>query len=114
MSWRKNTVYLKTGEYRMDLGDIRLNLILLDALQIKLPKDHFHAVYHDAFSPDMNPELWTVSFFRNIFDSMKTGARLATYSAKGEVRRTLLAAGFDVEKMAGPKGKREMLLAIKK
>lgn len=114
MSWRKNTVYLKTGMHRMDLDDTRLILILLDALHMKLPADYFDAVYHDAFSPDMNPELWTLEFFKKVHKAMKEGTRLATYSAKSAVRRTLTEAGFEVEKKSGPKGKREMLLAIKK
>ena len=36
-----------------------------------------------------------------------------TYSCKGVVRRALLEVGFDVEKIPGPPGKREMLRAVK-
>ena len=38
---------------------------------------------------------------------------LVTYCSKGEVRRAMQAAGFVVEKIAGPPGKREMVRAIK-
>jgi len=41
------------------------------------------------------------------------GGYLVTYSAKGEVKRNLIAAGFDLEKLPGPPGKREMLRARK-
>ena len=38
---------------------------------------------------------------------------LTTYCAKGEVRRRLQRAGFAVERLAGPPGKREVLRATK-
>ncbi|MGA9271171.1 MAG: MnmC family methyltransferase, partial [Lutimonas sp.] len=38
---------------------------------------------------------------------------LVTYSAKGSVRRALQAVGFEVERLPGPPGKREMLRARK-
>ena len=44
---------------------------------------------------------------------MEAGGILVTYSAKGQVRRNLQAAGFQVERIQGPPGKREMLRAIK-
>ena len=37
-----------------------------------------------------------------------------SYSAKGSVRRAMLAVGFTVERLPGPPGKREMLRAQKK
>ena len=48
-----------------------------------------------------------------LYRSMKQDACLVTYSVKGTVRRGLKAAGFSVEKLAGPKGKREMTRATK-
>jgi tRNA U34 5-methylaminomethyl-2-thiouridine-forming methyltransferase MnmC len=45
---------------------------------------------------------------------MKTGGILVTYSVKGSVRRILKNVGFDVEKLPGPPGKREITRAMKK
>jgi len=113
LKWRKQNPVLNFGKYDIDFESIHLSLINSNALQVKLPQDHFDAVYQDAFSPDVNPELWTVSFFRKIKFSMKQGAKLSTYSAKGSAKRALLKAGFVVLKQPGPKGKREMLVALK-
>ena len=44
---------------------------------------------------------------------MNEGGILVTYSAKGEVRRRMQRVGFIVERLPGPKGKREMLRARK-
>ena len=73
----------------------------------------FDVVYFDAFSPDAQPELWTEKVFRNVYALMRKGGVLTTYCAKGDVRRAMLAAGFKVEKLQGPPGKRHILRATK-
>jgi tRNA U34 5-methylaminomethyl-2-thiouridine-forming methyltransferase MnmC len=69
--------------------------------------------YFDAFAPQVQPELWTQERFDRIAEAMKPGGILVTYSAMGEIRRRLLAAGFEVKRLAGPPGKREILQAYK-
>ena len=71
-------------------------------------------IYFDAFSPEKQPELWTLAIFEKMYRLMNLGGILTTYCAKGVVRRTLKAAGFEVMQVAGPPGKREMLVAYKK
>ncbi|MFZ5429867.1 MAG: tRNA (5-methylaminomethyl-2-thiouridine)(34)-methyltransferase MnmD [Bacteroidota bacterium] len=71
-------------------------------------------VYFDAFGPDKQPEVWELRVFEMLYQSMAPQGVLVTYSAKGEVRRRLISAGFAVERLPGPPGKREMLRAIKK
>lgn len=66
-------------------------------------------VYYDAFGPNAQPELWELSVFEHLATMLKTGAMLVTYCAKGQVRRNLQAAGFEIERLEGPPGKREML-----
>ena len=73
----------------------------------------YDVVYFDAFSPDAQPELWSEEVFLNIYQLMKEGSVLTTYCAKGDVRRAMLAAGFKVEKLQGPPGKRHILRAVK-
>ncbi|HMP95119.1 MAG TPA: tRNA (5-methylaminomethyl-2-thiouridine)(34)-methyltransferase MnmD, partial [Phnomibacter sp.] len=73
----------------------------------------FHVIYFDAFAPASQPELWTTEIFDKMYALTKPGGVLVTYCSKGEVRRSLTAAGFLVEKLPGPAGKREMTRAIK-
>ncbi len=73
----------------------------------------YHLVFFDAFAFTAQPELWTDEIFRTIFNVMEAKGVLVTYSAKGQVRRNLQAAGFEVQRIQGPPGKREMLRAIK-
>ena len=75
--------------------------------------DQYDLVYFDAFSPEKQPELWTTDIFLKVFRSMRSGSVLTTYSSKGQVRRNMAEAGFRVEKIPGPPGKRDMIRARK-
>lgn len=70
---------------------------------------NFDVVFFDAFSPEKQPEMWLQERFEHIFKRCNYGAILTTYCAKGIVRRALQGAGFTVERLAGPPGKREIL-----
>jgi len=84
---------------------------LLNSLDKEAP---YHAIFLDAFSPDFNAECWTERFFHRLRPLLATDGVLATYCVKGEVRRNLQSAGFIVEKVPGPTGKREVLRAVGK
>lgn len=73
----------------------------------------FDLVYFDAFSPDIQPELWTLDIFRKIYNSMNAEGLLLTYTSKGQVKRNLTEVGFRIERIEGPKGKRHILRAFK-
>jgi len=73
----------------------------------------FDIIYFDAFGARVQPELWTETIFIKMFKALKNNGILVTYSAKGSVRRALITAGFTVERLPGPPGKREMLRAKK-
>jgi tRNA U34 5-methylaminomethyl-2-thiouridine-forming methyltransferase MnmC len=75
--------------------------------------DTFNIVYFQAFDPMYQPQLWTKEIFEKLFNSMAKKAILVTYSSKGQVRRNMQQAGFTVEKIPGPSGKREITRAYK-
>ena len=74
-------------------------------------EEKFDVIYYDAFGPRVEPGLWTLERMQQCFNLLNEGGVFVTYCAKGEVRRNLQAAGFVVERLAGPPGKREMLRA---
>ena len=69
----------------------------------------FELIYFDAFAPNVQPELWTKEIFDKMFEMLEPGGILVTYCSKSDVRRAMQAAGFTVEKLPGPKGKREII-----
>lgn len=85
----------------------------ISLLDVELPKDFFDVIFFDAFSPNVQPELWTEKVFQKIFSASRTPAILTTYCAKGDVRRAMQSAGFEVTKIPGPIGKREIVRAYK-
>ena len=85
----------------------RTNLLNLET------SETFELIYFDAFAPNTQPELWTNEIFEKMFAMLDPGGILVTYCSKGDVRRAMQAAGFIVEKLPGPRGKREMTRALR-
>ena len=71
--------------------------------------DNFDVVYYDAFSPEKQPEMWTDEIIQKIASKVKKDGILVTYCAKGSVRRAFSSAGFHMERIPGPIGKKEIL-----
>lgn len=78
-----------------------------------IPVVSFNLIYFDAFAPDDQPEMWSVEMFQKLYCSLSVGGVLVTYSSKGIVKQALRVAGFRVERLAGPPGKRHILRAVK-
>ena len=76
-------------------------------------RDQFDLIYYDAFAPRAQPELWTKEIFEKLYGMTAIGGTLVTYCSKGDVRRAMQAAGYIIEKIPGPPGKREMIRACK-
>lgn len=90
-----------------------LKKIQADFLEFDYPREEFDVIYFDAFGPRVQPELWSAELFQKLYESLNPNGILTTYSSKGDVRRAMLSVGFDVKKVPGPPGKREMLIAGK-
>lgn len=80
---------------------------------ITLKENYYNLVYHDAFNPDLEPELWKEELFNKVYKAMISNSVLTTYSTKGIIKRALKSCGFMIEKKPGPPGKREILNAVK-
>jgi tRNA 5-methylaminomethyl-2-thiouridine biosynthesis bifunctional protein len=69
------------------------------------------AWFLDGFSPALNPAMWRDEVLDLVARRSAPGARAATFTVAGAVRRGLQAAGFEVEKRPGHGRKRERLEA---
>jgi tRNA 5-methylaminomethyl-2-thiouridine biosynthesis bifunctional protein len=70
------------------------------------------AWFLDGFSPALNPQMWSDALMRSVAARSAPGARAATFTVAGQVRRGLAAAGFAVAKRPGFGRKRERLEAV--
>lgn len=68
-------------------------------------------IFHDAFSPDVNGELWTGDFFNKIKYYSGDNVIMSTYCAASKARGAMAWAGWKVARSQGALGKREMSLA---
>jgi tRNA 5-methylaminomethyl-2-thiouridine biosynthesis bifunctional protein len=67
------------------------------------------AWFLDGFSPARNPEIWRPEVLSRVAARSAAGARLATFTVAGAVRRELEAQGFLVERRPGYGAKRQRL-----
>jgi radical SAM protein (TIGR01212 family) len=98
-SWRDCLEQLyATGRFQADYFDIRV--IWGDARRCagELCEGDFDLTFLDPFSSQRNSELWTVDFFRKLFDCLSDDGILLTYSSSIPVRAGLIRAGFHVGK----------------
>ena len=67
------------------------------------------AWFLDGFAPAKNPAMWSEAVMQRIATLSKPGTSFATFTAAGQVKRDLQAAGFSVRKTPGFGRKRDML-----
>jgi len=72
------------------------------------PYTHF---FHDAFSPEVNPDLWTPQVFKTLADRGTQDAVLVTYGASSAARASMAVGGWKIARAPGALGKREMTVA---
>jgi tRNA U34 5-methylaminomethyl-2-thiouridine-forming methyltransferase MnmC len=90
----------------------KLRKLELDLIEDQTPSG-FDLIFFDAFAPNKQPQLWEVSIFEKMHSILNPKGFLVTYCCQGQARRNMISAGFSVQKVPGPPGKREMLKATK-
>lgn len=77
---------------------LHVELFLGDAREYirKFKKDTFDIIYQDAFSPSVNPVLWTKEYFGEIQNVIKEDGILTTYSIALATRLALYENGFNI------------------
>ena len=97
---------LQIANFKFRKTHITLQSINLDPV--------YDIVYYDAFAPSKQPAMWEFPMIEKVCNALTPGGLFVTYCAKGQLKRDLKTLGMEVETLAGPPGKREMLRAIKR
>jgi tRNA 5-methylaminomethyl-2-thiouridine biosynthesis bifunctional protein len=103
------------GFHRVDLPgfDATLDLAVMDVEEALAAWDGAaDAWFLDGFSPALNPAMWREEVLAAVAARSAPGARAATFTVAGAVRRGLAAAGFQVDKRPGFGRKKERLEAV--
>ena len=102
------------GDITQITEQFTFRLLVEDLKTFEGEQGSYDLVYFDAFAPSAQPDLWTDAVFENMYGLLKPEGALVTYCAKGAVKRSMKAAGFEVEALPGPPRKREMTRAWKR
>ena len=82
------------------LLDFNLKLDIDDARQaLKIDNNTYNFVFLDAFTPAKCPCLWTLDFFKLLYEHLEPNGMILTYSNSAAVRNAFLSAGFYVGKI---------------
>ena len=105
-----HNIYYKyiSSRYKNDLKalkslDIHFELKINDARQeIKSDESEYDFIFLDAFSPTKCPCLWTIDFFKLLYNHLSNDGMILTYSTSAAVRNAFFNAGFYVGKIFNP------------
>lgn len=73
----------------------------------------YDIIFYDAFAPSKQPAMWEFPMIEKVCNALTPGGLFVTYCAKGQLKRDLKTLGMEVETLAGPPGKKEMVRARK-
>lgn len=101
----------QTGKYSDD--NINIEVFIGDARKYikSLSKEFFDIVYQDAFSSDVNFELWTKEYFDDIYKLCKDVCIMSSYAIATPIRLSMNEAGFFIYEHRPVK--RKITLAVK-
>ncbi|WP_419767997.1 MnmC family methyltransferase [Arcobacter sp.] len=91
---------------------IKIEVFIGDARKYIKTLNDIDIVYQDAFSSEVNKELWSVEYFQDIFKLCKDNAIMTTYSISSNVRLSMYEAGFFIYEI-NPSGNRKQTIALK-
>lgn len=104
---------MEARSYSFDVSaNNTLELVIGDALDFKSERS-FDVLYFDAFSAIHQPEMWTKELLEPLCNLLKPGGVFITYAITGNLKRLVKSFGFEIEKVPGAPGKREMLRAVR-
>jgi tRNA U34 5-methylaminomethyl-2-thiouridine-forming methyltransferase MnmC len=94
--WQQGCWQLGAGSGRMLWGDARQTLPQL----LEQRRGQVDLIWHDAFSPQHCPQLWTVEFLGSLAKLLADGGRWISYCSAAAVREGLRLANLNVVALA--------------
>jgi tRNA 5-methylaminomethyl-2-thiouridine biosynthesis bifunctional protein len=100
------------GFHSLQFKDHNMTLTLIfDDISSALPQltGPVDAWYLDGFAPAKNPDMWTDTLYASMARLSRANTSLATFTVASDVRRSLSASGFKLNKVPGFGMKRQMM-----
>ena len=93
--------------------NIDITICISDAREYIKSLKNIDIVYQDAFSSEVNKELWTVEYFKDIFNLCNKNAIVTTYAVSTNIRLSLYEAGFEIYEIRPVKKKQTLAFKTK-
>lgn len=89
----------KNAKKLLNNNKIDINFHSADARNyVKSTTERYNFIFLDAFTPSKCPCLWTLDFFRELYDKLEDDGMILTYSNSAAIRNAFMQAGFYVGK----------------
>ncbi len=100
-----------SASFRYEDDRFNIEVLIGDARESipKLPANKVDIVYQDAFSPKVNPLLWTREWFADLRALCRNDAVLTTYSTAAATRMALHENGFALHYYDAPNTRRSLI-----
>lgn len=85
---------IKNHTYKDERFEI--NLFIGNAREYIQQLNNIDVVYQDAFSSEVNHELWSVEYFKDIYKLCSNNAVVTTYAIATPIRLSMFQAGFEI------------------
>lgn len=94
----KNIIEKLSDDFFYEDENIRIEVAIGDARKYikSFDEEFFDVVYQDAFSSDVNMELWTKEYFDDIFRISNQNSIMSTYAIATPVRLSMYEAGYNI------------------
>lgn len=108
----KHIIIELSKNFKYEDENLKIELFIGDAREYIKTLDSIDIIYQDAFSSEVNRELWSVEYFKDIYNICSEDCVLTTYSIATPVRLSLYEAGFEIYEI-NPIGKKKQTLGLK-
>lgn len=78
-----------------------------------IPQTSYDLIYFDAFSPQVQPDMWSEKNLTKLINVLQHNGVFVTYCVQGKIKELLRSLGMEVKRFNGPPGKRHVLRATK-
>ena len=82
--------------YKYHDENIKIEIFIGNAREYIKKLEDINIVYQDAFSSEVNKELWSVEYFEDIYRLCSKNAIVTSYSVSTNIRLSMHEAGFEI------------------
>ena len=100
-------------ELKYEEENIKIELFIGDAREYIKTLENIDIVYQDAFSLEVNKELWSVEYFKDIYKLCNESAIVTSYSVSSNIRLSMHEAAFEIYEIRPVKKKQTIAFKTK-